>query len=269
MNPLMILRVEIVKRPIFNLLLWLLAILSGKLWWAIILLTLIIRLLLIKNSAAAASMWTGMSSMQPKMKEIQEKYADDPQRMSDEMMKLWKTPGNNPLKGCMTMLIQLPVFLWLFYTVRDIAEGKVTTEPYSFLSGLDVDLSALDTNFYGIDLLEPNNILLTALAAILMFAQMQMMTALRGKTTTPSVPGMWWDNMPDMWKMMGMMNYVMVFMIGWFVWSMPAGVGLYIMTTTLFGVLQQLYQQRVLVWAKFRAWTWWSKKNEPEIIEPK
>jgi len=57
------------------------------------------------------NMGSGMKDMQPKMKEIQETYKDDPQRMSEEMMKLWKTPGNNPLKGCMTMVIQIPVFL--------------------------------------------------------------------------------------------------------------------------------------------------------------
>lgn len=107
--------------------------------------------------------------MQPKMKEIQEKYADDPQRMSEEMMKMWKTPGNNPLKGCMTMVIQIPVFLGLFYTVKDIAEGRLETDPYSFMSGLNVDLTALQTNFFGIDLLTPNNIILTIIAAALMF----------------------------------------------------------------------------------------------------
>ncbi len=266
MNPLSILRIEIVKRPIFNILLLLLAALGGNLGWAIILLTLFIRLLLIKNSAAAANMGKGMGDMQPKMKEIQEKYADDPQKMSEEMMKLWKTPGNNPLKGCMTMLIQIPVFLGLFYTVRDIAESKLPAESYSFLTGLDVDLSNLITNFYGIDLLTPNNLILTIVAGLLMFGQMQMMTALRGKQATPKIPGMGgWENMPDMTKMMGMMNYFMVLMIGWFVWTMPAGVGLYITTTTLFGVLQQLRQNRPMVKLKLGIVP---KSSGPEIIEP-
>ena len=113
------------------------------------------------------------------------------------------------------MVIQIPVFLGLFYTVRDIAEGKTNIEAYSFLGNLNVDLSSLMTNFYGIDLLTPNNILLTAFAAVFMFLQMQMMTALRGKQAAPKIPGMGDQaGMPDMSKMMGMMNYVMVFMIG-------------------------------------------------------
>ncbi len=267
MNPLMILWVEIVKRPIFNLLLLLLAALGGNLWWAIILLTLFVRLLLIKNSAKAMNMGAGMKDMQPKMKEIQDKYADDPQRMSEEMMKMWKTPGNNPLKGCMTMVIQIPVFLGLFYTVKDIAEWRMETDPYSFLTGLNVDLTALQTNFFGIDLLTPNNILLTVIAAALMFGQMQMMTAIKGKQAAPSIPGMWAQEwMPDMSKMMGYMNYFMVFMIGGFVRQMPAGVWLYIATTTAFGVLQQVWQNRELV--KLKLGIMPKIDTTPEIIEP-
>lgn len=64
------------------------------------------------------------------------------------------------------------------------------TDPYSFLTGLNVDLTALQTNFFGIDLLTPNNILLTVIAAALMFGQMQMMTAIKGKQAAPSIPGM-------------------------------------------------------------------------------
>mgnify|MGYP003869667131 CR=1 FL=1 len=266
MNPLSLLRIEIVKRPIFNLLLVLLAALGGNLGWSIIILTLFVRLLLIKNSAAAANMGKGMSDMQPKMKEIQEKYADDPQRMSEEMMKLWKTPGSNPLKWCFTMLIQIPVFLGLFYTVKDIAEGRYNTEAYSFLSWLDVDLGNLITSFYGMDLLTPNNIVLTIIAAVLMFGQMQMMTMLKGKQATPKIPGLGGgENMPDMSKMMGMMNYFMVIMIGWFVWTMPAGVGLYITTTTAFGILQQVRQQRPMIKLKLGMVP---KSSGPEIIEP-
>lgn len=214
-------------------------------------------------------MGKGMWDMQPKMKEIQDKYADDPQKMSEEMMKMWKTPGNNPLKGCFTMLIQIPVFLWLFYTVKDIAEGKINTEPYSFLSWLDVDLWNLVTNFYGLDLLTPNNILLTVIAGVLMYLQMQMMTALRGKQATPKIPGMWdgKEGMPDMGKMMGMMNYFMVIMIAWFVWGMPAGVGLYIVTTTAFGIIQQVWQHRPMV--KLKLWLMkWAQPGDSEIIEP-
>jgi YidC/Oxa1 family membrane protein insertase len=52
-----------------------------------------------------------MADMQPKMQEIQEKYKDQPEKMSAEMMALFKKSGGGPLKGCLTMIIQIPVFL--------------------------------------------------------------------------------------------------------------------------------------------------------------
>ncbi|MBP7847627.1 membrane protein insertase YidC [Patescibacteria group bacterium] len=78
---------------------------------AIISLTLIIRLLLVKNAMAATKMQGHMTDFQPKMQELQEKHKDDPQRMSSEMINLFKKDGGGPLKGCLSMLVQIPVFL--------------------------------------------------------------------------------------------------------------------------------------------------------------
>lgn len=56
-------------------------------------------------------MGAGMSKIQPKMEEIQKKYADNPEKISEETMKLLKKEGGAPLKGCLGMLVQLPVFI--------------------------------------------------------------------------------------------------------------------------------------------------------------
>jgi YidC/Oxa1 family membrane protein insertase len=63
----------------------------------------------------------GMSNIQPKMQEIQEKYKDDPQKLSEETMKLLKKEGSAPLKGCLSMLIQLPIFIGLYFVIRAFA----------------------------------------------------------------------------------------------------------------------------------------------------
>jgi len=218
-----------------------------------------------------------MGDFQPKIQEIQEKYKDDPQKMSSEMMKLMKKSWGGPLKWCLQMLVQIPVFLWLFYTVKEIAfvvkdpTQKIATTAYSFLQNFNVDWSTLDTNFLGIDLLTPHNIILTVIAAVLMYAQMKGTTALKGK---PTGGKMWWamsalggKDMPDMGKMMWGMNIFFVFMMAMFVYNMPAAIGLYIVTTTLFGVLQMAYQYRALIKAKILARQ--GKSAGPEIIEPK
>jgi len=83
------------------------------------------------------------------------------------------------------------------------------------------------------DLLATKNIVLTIVAGVFTFLQTKLTTI--AKPETPAVPG---QKVPDMGKMMGFMNYFLVFMIGSFVYSMQAGVGLYIVTTTIFSVVQ-------------------------------
>jgi membrane protein insertase Oxa1/YidC/SpoIIIJ len=80
---------------------------------------------------------------------------------------------------------------------------------------------------------------------------------------TPKLPGVTdKEGMPDMSKMMWGMNIFFVFMMWAFVWSMPAAIGLYIITTTLFGVVQYTVQYWPVLKAKWLAWRW-----VPQIIE--
>jgi len=253
---------EIVKRPMFNILIVLLSAFWGNLGIAIILLTLIVRLLLIKNAVAATDMQKGMADMQPKMQEIQEKYKDQPEKMSSEMMWLFKKSGGGPLKWCLTMVIQIPVFLWLYWTVSDIAAGNTPAEIYSFLQFLHIDITQIDTNFLGIDLLKGGNIVITALAGIFMYAQMKFMTLIKWPTQAPKIPGMDTSAVPDMGSMMKYMNVFFVLMMAWFVRGNASAIWLYIITTTAFGVLQQMRQYKGLLKAKRQIW-----RGKPEIIE--
>lgn len=152
-----------------------------------------------KSTNAGVDMQKQMTDFQPKIHEIQEKYKDDPSKMSEETMKLFKQSGGGPLKGCLTMLIQIPIFLGLFYVVRDFANQEIHTEVYSFLSWLNIDYNHPNTTFLGMDLLVGKNIVLTALAALFMYLQMQLTTLTR-PATAPTLPGA--QAIPDMTKMM-------------------------------------------------------------------
>ncbi len=90
--------IQLLERPIYNLLIIFVAIFGGNLGIAIILLTLLIRLLTIKITSGANNMQQGMGDMQPKIQEIQEKYKDNPEKMSQETMKVFKKHGAGPLK---------------------------------------------------------------------------------------------------------------------------------------------------------------------------
>jgi YidC/Oxa1 family membrane protein insertase len=104
---------EIVEKPI----LWLLRTLNGlvgNFGVAIILLTVIIRGLMFPVAQKGFASMASMKAVQPKMKEIQERFADDKQRQQQEIMKLYKDEKVNPLAGCLPMLIQIPVFFALY-----------------------------------------------------------------------------------------------------------------------------------------------------------
>lgn len=260
----MLLVTEILYRPVFNLLIIFLAIFGGNLWVGIVLLTITVRSLLIKQTSAGNDMQKGMSDLQPKLHEIQEKYKDDPKQLSAETMKVFKKHWVWPLKGCLQMLIQIPVFIWLYYVIRHISAGSIPEgRLYSFFAGFGtpfLDLGNINTNFLGIDLLGTHNILLTILAAIFTFLQTKL-TMLAKPATNPTLPG---ATAPDMGKMMWFMNIFMVFMIGSVVYSMKAGIGLYIVTTTLFSVVQYSIQYRALLKVKFMEWR---NKGQNIIIE--
>lgn len=98
MNIFAMLWAELLYRPIFNLLVVFLTIFGGNMGIAIVLLTILVRLLLLRNSIAGANMSKGVSNIQPKMEELQEKYKDDPKKLSEETMKLLKKEGAGPMK---------------------------------------------------------------------------------------------------------------------------------------------------------------------------
>jgi len=261
---------EILYRPIFNILAVFLSIFGGNLGIAIVLLTVLIRLLMIKTTLAGNDMQKGMGALQPKLTEIQEKYKDDPKKLSEETMKVFKTDGKWAFKGCLMMLIQIPVFIWLYYVIRHMAAATIPQEwLYSFFHSfgarfVDPDVLknwVINTHFLGMDLLWTKNIALTIIAAIFTYFQTKLTTL--AKPETPNVPG---QKAPDMGKMMWFMNIFMVFMIGSFVYTMQTGVGLYIATTTIFSVLQYARQYRALLKAK-----WWERTSRGKgiVINPK
>jgi YidC/Oxa1 family membrane protein insertase len=109
---------------------------------AIILLTILVRVVTIPLTNKQMRSMERMREVQPKVKELQEKFADDRQKQSEEMMKLYRSEGVNPLGGCFPMILQLPVFIGLFYALRSSIELRQA--PFM---GWISDLSAPETLF--------------------------------------------------------------------------------------------------------------------------
>jgi YidC/Oxa1 family membrane protein insertase len=100
-------------RPIFDLLMKLFQ-LTGNFGVAIIGLTLIVRLVMYPIADKQFRSFAGMRKIQPKMKEIQERYKDDKARQQQEILKLYQQEKVNPMAGCLPILIQIPIFYALY-----------------------------------------------------------------------------------------------------------------------------------------------------------
>jgi YidC/Oxa1 family membrane protein insertase len=90
--------------------------------WSIIFVTLIIKLIFYKLSQAAYRSMANMRKFQPKIAQIRERYGNDKQRMSQAMMDLYKKEKINPLGGCLPMLVQIPVFIALYWVLLESVE---------------------------------------------------------------------------------------------------------------------------------------------------
>jgi YidC/Oxa1 family membrane protein insertase len=103
---------------------------------AIILMTVTFRLIIWPLTTKQVKSTANMQKLQPLMKEVQEKYADDKQKQSEEMMKLYKEQNISPLSGCLPMLLQMPLLI-AFYSMLSIPQGgKGLGGPlYRFLDG--------------------------------------------------------------------------------------------------------------------------------------
>ncbi|WP_455209340.1 membrane protein insertase YidC [Kaarinaea lacus] len=107
--------------------------------WAIILVTLSIKLVFYKLSQAAYRSMANMRKFQPKIQALRERYGNDRQRMSQAMMDLYKKEKINPLGGCLPMLVQIPVFIALYWVLLESVELRQAP----FILWID-DLSAKD-----------------------------------------------------------------------------------------------------------------------------
>jgi len=127
--------------PLFALLDWLHG-LVGNWGVAIILLTVLVKLVLYPLSSASYKSMANMRRVAPQMKRLQERHAGDRQKLSQEMMGLYKKEGVNPLGGCLPMLLPMPIFIALYWVLFESVELRQAP----FALWID-DLAAMDPYF--------------------------------------------------------------------------------------------------------------------------
>lgn len=130
--------VTIIAKPIF----WLMELIHkvlGNWGWTIIVLTILVKALFVPLSAASYRSMAKMKEFTPKMKEIQDRYKDDKQLRTKYMMELYKQEKINPLGGCLPIVVQIPVFLALYWVL--LASVEIRNAPWI---GWITDLASAD-----------------------------------------------------------------------------------------------------------------------------
>ena len=130
-----------IAQPLF----WLLTKIHGVFgnWgWSIIVLTLMVKIAFFQLNAKAFTSMANMRRVQPKLMELRERYADDRQKQSQAMMELYKKEKINPIGGCLPMLVQMPVFIALYWVLMESVELRHAP----FMLWIN-DLSAMDPYF--------------------------------------------------------------------------------------------------------------------------
>jgi len=228
MNILSLLFNEVIYRPLFNGLIFLYNVLPGHDFGiAIIVLTVIIRIILYPLNQKAIKSQKEMQLIQPKVKEVQQKYKNNKEEQGKALMDLYKEHKINPASGCLPILVQLPILWGLFSVLRAGLNPEKLTQLYSFVARPEI----INNTFLGILDLSQKSIILAILAGIAQFIQSKM---LMPKTSASQSS----DFSSAMNKQM--VYFFPVFTV-FIAASLPAGLGLYWVATTVFGIVQQYF----------------------------
>ncbi len=231
----------ILLKPVLNFLIVLSNVLFSDFGLAIIFLTILVRTVMLpltlKQLRSSRKMSEAMRAVQPKLQELKKKYAKDPRKLQQEQMKLYKEAGVSPM-GCLSSpmlvstLLQIPIFIALY---RGIIQALAVT-PQDFL-GLSQDLYSwpivrealpVSGKFLWLDLGTSDPYLIIP---ILVMATMWVSTKM---ISQPAVD-------PQQQSMQSIMQLMMPLMFGFITFTLPAGLGLYFVVTSLFSIVVQYY----------------------------
>ena len=213
---------------IINGITWVLAAIQGLVgdWGlAIILLTAAIRLVLTPLTVRSTRATAKMQVLQPKMQEIQTRYADDPQKMNEEMKKFYAENKFNPLGGCLPVLIQMPIFFSLFSVLRDHLPAEAHFYGIFDSLAMSPQQAIADFGFGGA---------WAFLVFLVLFGVLTLIPMLMNQQSSQGAQG----------GQMKVMGVIMSIMMMWFGWGVPIGVVLYYVTSSAWGVVQQVFITR-------------------------
>ena len=195
----------IIAKPLGWLMTWLYGMI-GNYALVIIIITAVVKFLLYPVYKNQILTTANMADMQPKIQEIQRKYANDKETMNQKLAEFYQEENYNPAKGCMPMIVQMIVIMALFAVLRN---------PMTYISSEEMYFAIHESFLWIRDLSQPDLWILPLLAGVFTFLSQWL-----NKLTNPTMQGS--SNM-----MMTVMMYFFPIMIVWLARSYPSGLALY------------------------------------------
>jgi len=227
---------KILYKPLFNVLMLLYVYMPGHdLGLAIILLTLIIRIILFPSYVSTLKSQQALKKIQPHIDEIREKYKDDKNQQSQELLKIYSENKVNPMGSCLPLIIQLPILFALYRVFAFGLSADSLNHLYSWFPKVPDGINTIFLSFTGvealtIDLAQPN-IYLAISAGLIQLLQSWLMSKFQPAPKDST----------GMAKMIStQMIYFFPIITVFIGMSLPAALALYWVATTLFMVIQQV-----------------------------
>lgn len=217
--------------PIYNLLIFLVDILpGGDLGLAVIIVTIIVKLVIMPLTVSALRTSRSMQVIQPKFKEIQQKYKDDKETQAKETFALYKKYKINPFSSIFALLIQLPVVIALYWVFLH----EITTVNPALLYPFVHAPAAMSSLFLGFFTLTTHNVILAITAAVTQFLQAKYAMPVPAAGPDASTSEKFNRSMALQ------MRYMLPIFIGGIAYVSSGAIALYFITTSLFTLAQEL-----------------------------
>lgn len=224
--------------PIYNLLVFLVGVLPhGDLGLAVVIVTLIVKLVIMPLSFSALRTQRAMKTIEPELKELQEKYKDDPEKKAKETFALYKRYGINPFASILTLLIQLPIIFSLYFVFRSKSLLVINTSLLYPFVHVPTTVSHL---FLGVFTIAASSLVLAAVAAVLQYVQAVYTIPAAPPAVKGAVPSM----QTDLARAMSLqMRYILPVFIGFIAYTSGA-IALYFITSSVVAVIQEFLIRR-------------------------
>jgi YidC/Oxa1 family membrane protein insertase len=243
--------------PIAKALIWLSAQIASLglphgLGWAIILITLLIKVVTLPLTRKQLESQKAMQNLQPRIKELQDKYGKDRQKFSEEQMKLYKEAGVNPLGGCLPLLVQMPVLWALYQALYAVAGANLVPEAqriFMWIPDLFYPTMTVGTNWLGESFTAQNWGKLFAYASLPIIMLVTQLALQKMSQAPKSKDG--GKGQDPQAQMMGQMMFFMPIMFGYITLGLPAGLTLYWTVSNILSIVQQYF---VAGWGGLADW---------------